>query len=121
MTTDAGDFAKKVKGVVRKNFNQSAQIYRAFEEKHHFFYTLTRKLAEWMDLQSQSRVLDIGCGNGISCEALRELYDATVFGIDLSEAMIEDGVMEDPVPDLFLAVHSGPVPVGQLLLLEGMG
>ncbi|MBW1659110.1 MAG: methyltransferase domain-containing protein [Deltaproteobacteria bacterium] len=90
MTTDAGDFAKKVKGVVRKNFNQSAQIYRAFEEKHHFFYTLTRKLAEWMDLQSQSRVLDIGCGNGISCEALRELYDATVFGIDLSEAMIED-------------------------------
>jgi amidohydrolase len=37
-----------------------------------------------------------------------------------AEAMIEDGVMEDPVPDLFLAVHSGPVPVGQLLLLEGM-
>ncbi|RKZ15409.1 amidohydrolase [bacterium] len=35
-------------------------------------------------------------------------------------AMIEDGVMNDPAPDRFLALHCGRVPTGQLLLLEGM-
>ncbi|RTZ93576.1 MAG: hypothetical protein DSY91_01870, partial [Deltaproteobacteria bacterium] len=85
MTPDAQEFATRVKGAVRKNFNQSAQIYRAFEEKHHFFHTLTLELARFMDLKTGSIVLDVGCGNGISCEALRELIDATVYGIDLSE------------------------------------
>jgi len=92
------DFAAKVKGAVRKNFNQSAEIYRAFEDRHRFFYTLTEKLARWMNLRPGSLVLDVGCGNGISCQALRTFYDATVYGIDLSEAMIEDAesYLQDP-------------------------
>ncbi len=90
MPSTRDDFATRVKGAVRKNFNQSARIYRAFEDRHRFFHTLTLMLADWMGLEPKSLVLDVGCGNGASCKALRERYDATVYGIDLSEAMIED-------------------------------
>jgi len=95
----SSDFAARVKGAVKKNFDQSADIYSAFEEKHHFFHALTLRLAEWMGLPKNSFILDVGCGNGISCEALRSHYRATVYGIDLSEAMIADArhrLADDP-------------------------
>jgi metal-dependent amidase/aminoacylase/carboxypeptidase family protein len=37
-----------------------------------------------------------------------------------AKAMLADGVMEAPTPDLFLALHCAPLPVGEMLLLEGM-
>ncbi len=84
------NFASKVKGAVRKNFNQSAEIYRSFEEKTRFFYLLTVQLARWMGIKNGDTVLDVGCGNGASCVALRECCEAIVYGVDLSEAMIAD-------------------------------
>lgn len=88
--SQARDFASRVKGAVRENFNQSAQIYRAFEEKRGFFRDLTAVLARWMNLPEEATILDIGCGNGASCVALREACNATIYGIDLSETMIAD-------------------------------
>ncbi len=85
-----GNFASRVKGAVRRNFNESANIYRAFEEKTGFFRLLTLQLAAWMEVRKGAIILDIGCGNGASCQVLRETYDATVFGVDLSEVMISD-------------------------------
>jgi len=90
LAPDKRDFATRVKGAVRENFNQSAATYRAFERRHRLFNTLTDALARWMDITPGSLVLDVGCGNGVSCETLRERFDATVHGIDLSEAMIAD-------------------------------
>lgn len=108
MSLSPSDFAERVKGAVRNNFNQSADIYRAFEEKHHFFYALTQKLAEWMELKNGATILDIGCGNGVSCEALHERYQQSViYGIDLSEAMITDAKKRIHDPHIHLLIGDG--------------
>ncbi|MEA3240449.1 MAG: class I SAM-dependent methyltransferase [Pseudomonadota bacterium] len=84
-------FHLKVKQKVADNFDQSYQIYQDFEEKHHFFYELTVQLAKKIGLQSGSRVLDVGCGNGISALALHEQFSCQVMGLDLSDRMVADG------------------------------
>ena len=107
MQSSKTDFSTRVKGVVRKNFNQSVNIYREFEEKTHFFYTLAETLARWMEIPEGGTVLDVGCGNGASCQALRECCRATVIGIDLSEAMIVDARHRIQDPYVHLIVGDG--------------
>ena len=48
------EFNEKVKLNVKDNFDQSCQIYNAFEEKHHFFASLALKLAESINLKHGS-------------------------------------------------------------------
>jgi ubiquinone/menaquinone biosynthesis C-methylase UbiE len=84
-------FHLKVKQRVADNFDQSYRIYQDFEEKHHFFYDLTVQLAEKVGLQPGSRVLDVGCGNGISALALHEQFSCQVMGLDLSARMVAAG------------------------------
>ena len=38
-----------------------------------------------------------------------------------AKAMIEDGVLEDPAPSAIFAVHTAPLQVGQIGLVEGLG
>ncbi len=102
-----GNFASRVKGAVRRNFNQSVRIYQAFEEKRGFFQDLTAALARWMKLPQGATILDIGCGNGASCVALREACNATVYGIDLSEAMIADARRRLRDPHVHFIVGDG--------------
>ncbi len=84
-------FHLKVKQRVADNFDQSYRIYQDFEEKYHFFYDLTVRLAEKIGLQPGSRVLDVGCGNGISALALHEQFSCQVMGLDLSARMVAAG------------------------------
>lgn len=101
------DFSTRVKGVIRKNFNESADIYRVFEGRHGFFHAYTVKLAAWAGLAKGNRVLDVGCGNGVSCVALSDVYDAKVYGVDLSEAMIADGKQRVGKREIYLFVGDG--------------
>jgi ubiquinone/menaquinone biosynthesis C-methylase UbiE len=84
-------FRNKFKGAVEKNFDRSAAFYEAFESKHRLFEDVTRRLCELAGSFAPSRILDVGCGTGISTAAiLRSLPSRpAVFGIDLSEAMLE--------------------------------
>ncbi len=84
-------FGAKVKQNVAKNFDESCRIYQAFEAKHHFFADLTSTLAETIDLMPGSRVLDVGCGSGISARVLNERYSCRVLGVDLSPKMVACG------------------------------
>lgn len=84
-------FHLKVKQRVTDNFDLSYRIYQQFEEKHHFFYDLTVQLAKTIGLQPGSRVLDVGCGNGISALALHEKFSCRVMGLDLSSRMVAAG------------------------------
>ena len=85
------DFKNKVKLNVANNFDQSFQIYQAFEDKHRFFNRLTLKLADAIGMQDEASVLDVGCGNGISAKALNDHFGCSVLGVDLSEQMIAAG------------------------------
>lgn len=84
-------FQAKVKQRVADNFDQSYRLYEDFEKKHHFFYDLTVKLAENIGLRPGSRVLDVGCGNGVSALALHEKFSCQVMGVDLSARMVAAG------------------------------
>ena len=100
-------FIRKVKHNVAHNFDQSCEIYQAFEDKHHFFADLACKLAEAIGLRPGSSVLDVGCGNGISARALNERFACKVLGIDLSAAMVASGIARNDSPDIQLVVGDG--------------
>ena len=83
--------ARKIKQVVANNFDQSFAAYEEFEEKHGFFADLTRALAEFAGLEKGMKVLDLGCGTGISSAVLAGEFGCRVTGIDLSAGMVEEG------------------------------
>lgn len=89
MTTDG--FIQKVKLNVADNFDQSCQIYQAFEDKYHLFADLAFRLAESIGLRPGSMVLDVGCGSGISARVLNERFSCRVLGVDLSPKMVAFG------------------------------
>jgi len=84
------DFNKKFKLAVERNFDQSAGIYDKFEEKHRLFETLTRKLCELNAPFEPKRVLDVGCGTGISTLCIYKSLKKRpiIYAIDISEAML---------------------------------
>lgn len=84
------DINKRFKWAVEQNFNQSVAIYEKFEEKHHLFETLTEKLCELNAPFRPKRVLDVGCGTGIStlCILKSLKNNPVVYAIDISEAML---------------------------------
>lgn len=84
------EFSKRFKDAVARNFDQSAAVYDAFESRHHLFETLTRRLCELISPLEPARVLDVGCGTGISTLALHNIlsYSPVIYAIDISESML---------------------------------
>lgn len=84
------NFKHRFKKAVERNFDESAAIYDHFEAKHHLFETLTNRLCELNAPFSPKRVLDVGCGTGISTLAIRRSLadDPILYGIDISEPML---------------------------------
>lgn len=105
MTND--HFYMKVKKNVADNFDQSWQIYQSFEDKYHLFADLTAKLAASVGVRPGARILDVGCGNGISAKVLNEKFGCAVFGVDLSANMITAGQATIKAPDVQLVVGDG--------------
>ncbi|MGE5188494.1 MAG: class I SAM-dependent methyltransferase [Gemmatimonadota bacterium] len=87
---DRPEFSKRFKAAVARNFDQSAAVYDAFEDRHHLFETLTRRLCELIAPEAPARVLDVGCGTGISTLALQKHlpYSPVIYAIDISESML---------------------------------
>ena len=77
---------------VERNFDQSVAAYDLFEEKHHLFESLTKRQLEWIAPFRPTRILDVGCGTGISALALYNSLapegSPRIFAIDISEAML---------------------------------
>src|SRR5512139_4024931 len=88
---DAKEFEDRFKAAVEKNFDQSAEAYDRFEERHHLFETLTRRQLELIEPSWPSRILDVGCGTGISTMALQKALaerSPNIYAIDISESML---------------------------------
>jgi len=84
------DFKSRFKKAVERNFDQSAPIYDTFEAKHRLFETLTKKLCELNAPFSPCRVLDVGCGTGISTISIHNSFESppVIYGIDISGSML---------------------------------
>ncbi len=100
-------FIQKVKLNVADHFDQSCQIYQAFEDKYHFFADLAFRLAESIGLRPGSRVLDVGCGSGISARVLNERFSCRVLGVDLSPKMVAFGRSAIDSEEIQLIVGDG--------------
>jgi ubiquinone/menaquinone biosynthesis C-methylase UbiE len=88
---DAREFDRRFKTAVEKNFDQSADAYDGFEDRHHLFETLTRRQIELIEPSRPERILDVGCGTGISTLALHQALagrSPNIYGIDISERML---------------------------------
>ena len=101
------EFKAKVKRNVADNFDQSIPMYQAFEEKYGFFASYALKLAEVIGLEAGSSVLDVGCGYGLSAQALNARYGCRVFGVDLSPEMIAAGQRLEKNEAIDLVVGDG--------------
>jgi ubiquinone/menaquinone biosynthesis C-methylase UbiE len=84
------EFESRFKKAVERNFDESAGIYDIFENKHHLFETLTNRLCELIAPTEPERVLDVGCGTGISTLALHHSLPRipALYAIDFSDAML---------------------------------
>ena len=85
------NFIEKVKNIVKNNFNLSCDIYHQFESRYNFFYNLTNELAKFVNIGNDEKVLDAGCGCGYSMKAIFDNFSQNVYGIDISEGMINLG------------------------------
>lgn len=83
---------KRFKEAMERNFDQSAQVYDLFEEKHRLFESLTLRQLELIEPSRPKRILDVGCGTGASSmtlyKALSNDSPPIVYAIDISEAML---------------------------------
>jgi len=85
------EFEQRFKAAVEKNFDQSADAYDHFEERHHLFETLTKRQLEMIEPSRPERILDVGCGTGISTLALHQAMPGkspNIYAIDISERML---------------------------------
>ena len=85
------DFKDRFKQAVTVNFDLSGEETDRFEDECGLFGWLTKKLlALTPPLQEQS-ILDVGCGTGISTRVIVDYSnkDISVFGVDISESMLE--------------------------------
>jgi SAM-dependent methyltransferase len=82
---------EKVKNTVKNNFKISVEKYFEFESKYNFFYNLAVALGNFLNIKANEKILDVGCGYGVSCKALTDKFKCVSIGIDLSDTMIEFG------------------------------
>jgi|GEM_PF-398188 SAM-dependent methyltransferase/molybdopterin converting factor small subunit len=81
-----GSKSVKVKGVIKKNFDESSTTYTMFEEKYGFFTSLAKDMVEFANFK-KGFCLDVGCGTGI----LRNvLPDSEIVGLDISIGMLKE-------------------------------
>lgn len=52
---------------------------------------LTRRLLDYCAFPPLARIVDVGCGTGITVEYLRDVHGLTVAGVDLSEERLSQG------------------------------
>jgi cyclopropane-fatty-acyl-phospholipid synthase len=84
------DLKHRFKEAVRRNFDESVEAYERFEEKHHLFQDLAQRMADLAAPNVPRKILDVGCGTGISTLALHQAFPGppALFGLDISDSML---------------------------------
>lgn len=69
---------------------ETARRYKVFTEKTSMYQELSRFMVDLANIRPGMRVLDLGCGTGISTQTVLQALSGSghVYGLDLSEAML---------------------------------
>lgn len=86
---DAKDKASRKPIGVREWYDFVGQLAEVLPGMHMGGRSATQSLLELCHLEATSRVLDVGCGGGNTACLIAQQVGASVYGIDLSEVMIE--------------------------------
>jgi len=79
---------EKAKQVTKKHFDESAKDYNnSYDGK--FVKCMYDEIVERVLTANPKSILDLGCGNGNVLEKIKLKSDADLYGLDLSENMIE--------------------------------
>lgn len=96
----------RIKVAVMNNFDKSPEQYQAFENEHGFFCALNGLLLSRMKLPVGSRVLDVGCGTGVSTLQIADVVpESRVWGLDISSAMLDQARINAGDSDRLTFVH----------------
>ena len=70
---------------------ETARRYQIFTEKTTMYQELSRVMVEQADIQPGMRVLDLGCGTGVTTQAVLTALQGQghVFGVDISGPMLD--------------------------------
>lgn len=83
---------KRIIAADGRHLDQTFLAYGLFEEKHHLLESLTRRQLELIVPSQPRRILDVGCGTGISAMALHNFLACgpppRIFAIDINESML---------------------------------
>ncbi len=68
---------------------------------------LTKRVVDYCEFIPGAKVIDIGCGTGMTVEFLRDIYLLQAVGIDLSKERLEQGRQRSPRLPLVQATAKG--------------
>lgn len=70
---------------------ETARRYKIFSEKTTMYQDLSRKMVELAGLEPGMRVLDLGCGTGVTTQAVLEVLDehGRIYALDISQPMLD--------------------------------
>lgn len=82
---------ERIKEIVCSNFDDSVDKYENFEGRFGLFQRLASDLARICGISAGMKVVDVGCGTGVSTFVLKDFVGngGRVTGIDLSERMLD--------------------------------
>lgn len=71
--------------------NETARRYKVFTEQTTMYQELSQKMVELADIQPGMRVLDLGCGTGVTTRAVLQALDGRgqVLAVDISGPMLQ--------------------------------
>jgi ubiquinone/menaquinone biosynthesis C-methylase UbiE len=87
-SSETGETAQKPVGT-REWYDFVGQLAGLIPTMHVGGHDSTQELLDLVGIQTSSRVLDVGCGSGVTACFVAETYGALVSGVDLSEVMID--------------------------------
>jgi arsenite methyltransferase len=84
------------KGAVRRVYEQIAGMDLAVEGIRPGGLELTERALAWCRFAPGSRILDVGCGTGVTLDRLTRVHELSAIGLDASSTLLDQSCLRNP-------------------------